>query len=655
MRISWHVAWVGSALLAACDTSTSPPVDDPGPLAAACEAAPAPALHRLSRRQLGYALEDLLDVDAALSLSLPADLQDGGLDVTTEAQRLDTPWASAWLRVAAEAISSVFDGAGDVALRVDPAEAATTEVALTHDEPLAVFTEAATIGWDIDIPEAGVYAVDLIGRRQTLFQEGDALVDDDAIVVVQLDGTLVERVVLVNEGDEGLHHVTEVVLEPGRHRLTAQIVPSATRFASVASIHVRPSVGEAGPRRRSPALDRWVTCNPRGDAACVREVVGSFARVAWRGPVTEEAIDRLIDLVEASGGADVYDGLGAAFLATLLDPAFLFLVEAPAEQGPRTRSPHELAARWATVLWESVPDVSILACADTAWQAPGCSEDEVLDQMLQDPRTDRFLHNLVVGWLGLDALDVLSEQGAALDAPLRAAMTQSAVERLRRVLLDGASVASLLAAPTTWVDATLAAHYGVAASTGWVEVPGRMQGWLTDAATLAAHSQVGRTSPTRRGRFLWERLHCLEVGERPAVIPSVDDVAPGAGIESVLASIGEDPACAACHNHLDPLGLSLEGFDAVGRAREVAPLERSWALEDGTELGSPEAVVAWLTRDDAFAACAASFLGTWLVQAVPTPAVACAIGPLDAASSGAAWLRDALRSDAFRRRGEDEP
>lgn len=588
-------------------------------------------------------------------MSLPADLQDGGLDVTTASQRLDAPWSAAWLRVASDAVSLAFDGAGELALRVDPSLAATADVALGHEEAFAVFTEPASLSWAVEIAEAGVYDVDLIARKQTLFQEGDAIEDDDAVVTVRIDGTEVERVVLSNEGDEGLHHVVRTTLAAGQHQVVADIAPSVTRFASVASVHLRPSVDD-GPRRRSAVLDRWVPCNPRDDAGCVREVVAGFARVAWRTEVSEDAVDALVETVDVSGETDVYDGIASAFLAVLLDPAFLFLVEAPAPVDGRLRSPHELLARWATVLWESVPDDARLACADAGWQGTGCTQEAVLEAMISDSRADRFLRDLVVGWLGLETLESLAEQGAPLDPALRDAMVTSAMERLRRVLVDGETIGTLLGGATTWVDGTLAAHYGVSATApGWVEVPGHTQGWLTDAATLTAHSQPARTSPTRRGRFVWERLHCLEVGDRPAVVPAVDAVEPGAGIESLLAEIGRDPACASCHGHLDPLGLSLEGFDEVGRLRVASPVTQAWALDDGTVLGSPEAVVDWLGENEAFASCAKAFLGTWLVQELPSAATSCSLGALTTASEGGGWFRDALLSDALRVRGEDVP
>ncbi len=654
MRSHW-ATWAGvCGLVGACATEPAAPWVPPGDVAR-CEVAPPPALHRLSRRQLGYALSDLLGVDPSVSMSLPADLQDGGLGVATASQRLDAPWSAAWLRVASDAVSAAFDGAGDLALLVDPAVAATVDVAVGHDEPFAVFTEPTSLTWEVEIAEPGVYDVDVIARKQTLFQEGDAIDDDDAVVTVRFDGAEIERVVLSNEGDEGMHHVVRATLNAGQHRVVADIAPSVTRFASIASVHLRPSA-EDGPRRRTAVLDRWVSCNPREDAGCVREVVAGFARVAWRAEASDDAVDALVEAVDLSGETDVYDGLASAFLAVLLDPAFLFLVEAPAPVEGRLRSPHELLARWATILWESVPDEARLACADAGWQGKGCTQEAVVEAMLSDARADRFLRDLVVGWLGLDTLESLAEQGAPLDPALRDAMVTSAMERLRRVLVQGDAIGTLLAGSTTWVDGTLAAHYGVSATArGWVEVPGHTLGWLTDAATLTAHSQPARTSPTRRGRFVWERLHCLEVGDRPAVVPSVDVVEPGAGIETLLAEIGRDPACASCHGHLDPLGLSLEGFDEVGRSRMAPPLTQPWVLDDGTVLGSPEAVVHWLGENDAFASCAKAFLGTWLVYETPSAATSCSLGALTTASDGGDWLRDALLSDALRVRGEDVP
>jgi hypothetical protein len=620
-------------------------------------------VHRLSGRQLGWALHDLLGVDQAITDRLPLDQASRGLDVVSAGQRVDAPWASAASSAIASAVSLTFDGArAPRSLVPDPSEADAAEYAPEYNRTLAVYTLPRELTFSLDVPETGTWQLVNWAHQLMVRLDGDPFEDQEPTVSIFVDGTLL-AVDVVTELDPMVRNfVHPVELTAGAHTVTVQIATGLTHFIAIASIDLE-AEPTTGPRRRSEVLDRWIPCNPRLDASCVDASLATFLRFAWRRPVTPEEVTLLATL--ASDDPDPYEGLATAFQAALFDPSFLFQVEAPPTAAGRPLGGYELASRLAATLWESVPDEELLACAEANFQpeTSPCGLRPTLERMLDDSRAARFWSALVEGWMSLDALTDPTFRGDEFDPAFAASMIGSARARVQGAAAANADIQELVLGSSVWLDPAMATFYGLDApsSAGFTEVPSPEHsfGLHTDPAVLAAHSDSGRTSPTKRGKLILERFLCTSAGEPPPGVPSIaSDVTTTEQVQDALLAHIQDPACASCHQFTDPVGLALEGYDAFGAWRGLPPAFEPRALPDGAMMSDEAALTAWIAADPRFPACVTTYLSTWFLQRDPSQAdrrmIEDSLGGVPSADTGLADLLDAiLRSGAFQTRYGD--
>jgi hypothetical protein len=372
---------------------------------------------------------------------------------------------------------------------------------------------------------------------------------------------------------------------------------------------------------RAAAWTRWVGPGFTATPDEVRERVGRFAAAAWRRPPTAAEIDRLMTLAAAAAaaraeaaGADEaadeaaarLDGLRQACRAVLVSPHFLFLVEtSPAGTGIHPLSPRQLAARLAVFLWSSLPDEELVRLADEG----GLGDEAVLRgqvrRMLRDPRSRGLAEDFGLQWLELRTFAQRvapdPETFPEFDAALAADVREEVVRLVHRVFAEDRSLLELVDAPATPLTPRLAAHYGLPwpaeATGGWetVALPDRRRGGvLTTAAVLGSTSYPRRTSPVLRGQWVLGQLLGGRVpppppGVPPLVEPHGDD-APQT-LRQRLEQHRSNPACASCHDRMDPIGFGLENYDVLGRWRTDdagAPVDASGVLPPGGEFSGPE-------------------------------------------------------------------
>jgi hypothetical protein len=183
-------------------------------------------------------------------------------------------------------------------------------------------------------------------------------------------------------------------------------------------------------------------------------------------------------------------------------------------------------------------------------------------------------------------------------------------------------------------------------------------GWLTQPGWLIGTSAPTRTSPVRRGAFVLDALLCAPPGAPPPGVPPLADVAGAGDLRSQLAAHRANPTCATCHDDIDPIGLALEHFDAVGAWREAdagVPIDAHGQLPDGTEVDGAADLAAALLADDRFPRCAAEQALTWALGRRPGPGEAATVtATLDGLRDGGGTLEALLvavvTSDAFRTR-----
>ena len=364
-----------------------------------------------------------------------------------------------------------------------------------------------------------------------------------------------------------------------------------------------PEGGAAG--REGGAVDLQGGAVDREGGAAGREG-GAAGREG--GAVDREggAIDWEGGAVDQEGGATGWfeAGIQAAVERLLIDPEFLFRIERdPADAAPG--APYrltdlELASRLSFFLWSSIPDDELLALAERGrLSAPGVLEGQVR-RMLGDARASALVDNFAGQWLSLRSVE-----GIAPDPNLFPGFDENLREALRREtelffesqLREDRSVVELLSADYTFLNERLARHYGVPGVAGSryrrVTLAGRgpaaarRRGLLGHGSILAVTSYGNRTSPVLRAKWLLENV----LGTPPAPPPPDIPPLPAGGeageprtVRERLAQHRANPACAACHAPMDPLGFALENFDAIGRWRTSDagfPVDASAVLADG--------------------------------------------------------------------------
>ena len=349
------------------------------------------------------------------------------------------------------------------------------------------------------------------------------------------------------------------------------------------------------------------------------EAVVNFAERAWRRPLKSaereelNALYRKLRAQELPHDTAIRMTLARVFVA----PGFLYKFEQPAPGKAQSPvSDTELATRLSYFLWSSAPDAELASLAATGKL---CNPDVLAAQtrrMLRDPRVRRLAVEFGAQWLhtrDLDKLDEKSERHFPTFASVRGALNEEPIRFFTDLFQRDGSVLALLDADYTFVNATLAKHYGLTGMSGddWRRVDGvRAQGRggvLGFGATLAKQSGASRTSPILRGNWLSETLLGERLPRPPKGVPVLPEEAPAGLTERALIERhSSDPKCAGCHARIDPFGFALERYDAIGRlrAKDAAglPIDSRTRTADGTELDGLDGLRTYLLtiRRDAF-------------------------------------------------------
>lgn len=318
-------------------------------------------------------------------------------------------------------------------------------------------------------------------------------------------------------------------------------------------------------------------------------------------------------------------GLQAALEAILVNPNFLLRVQRQpkdvASGDAYFVDSLELASRLSFFLWSSLPDDQLLAVAESGeLNRPDVLQSEVR-RLLKDNRADALVTNFARQWLYLNNLQSVSPDARLFpdfDQNLRTAMQQETELFFRDMLRNDRSVTALLKSDFTFLNERLARHYEIphVAGSRFRKVdlkPGdRRGGLLRHGSLLTVTSYATRTSPVLRGNWVLKNILGTPPPPPPENVPDLKDNTVDATL-SVRERLNEhraNPACASCHNLMDPIGFSLESYDAVGRFRpfhEGRRVDISGGLPDGQEfngisdledglMARPEIFVATLTE-----------------------------------------------------------
>lgn len=564
--------------------------------------------------EVGYGFDNIGDV-----LSLPPMLMEKYLDaaekIATAAIQTDIPPYPPQIRVEAEGLQTTADTA-DIDARY-----------------LALMREGDAL-WDVELKSPGQYT---IRAKAYGMQAGP----DPARMSFGLDGETLQVVdVWAVAGKAEIYEIPVHITDPGKKRVTVGYVNNynvqdhpdpnlnGDRNLLVDYIEIigpmdapRPVVKET--HRRIIFKDP----EPGQEWETAREVMQRFATRAYRRPVKDTELDRLMQLVGMvlEDGGSFEESIQLGVQATLVSPNFLYRweldpgVEAAATEEEladvRKVTDYELASRLSYFLWSSMPDQELFDLAEKGVLKESFMLQQQIKRMLADPKSDALVEYFAGQWLQIRNLAGAAPDPSAFpqfDEKLRAAMKKETELFFASIIREDRSVLSLLDADYTFMNERLAKHYGVEGVSGdefirvkWdAESPRR--GVLTQASILTITSNPTRTSPVNRGKWILEQILGAPPPPPPPnveALPEGDDAKLTGSLRQRMELHRSKPECATCHNKMDPIGFAFENFDAIGRFRDNDngfPIDPSGVLPTGQNISGPQGLIQILKTQETF-------------------------------------------------------
>ena len=617
--------------------------------AAAAAPNPGPAsIHRLNRTEYGNAVRDLLALDVDAAEFLPADDEGYGFDNIADVLRVSPSLLEQYLtgsaKIAALAVGDPQTPPVTTVYRApsDLAQASHIEglplgtrggILIHHNFPLDaeydfnVFLLRNIVGYmtGLEWPHELEIAID--GERVFIAQVGgkeDNIKSDANMSATanEIDARLRKRAFVT----AGPHDVSVAFLERSAAE-THEPLELHTRNLDLQDMNGLPVldyVNVTGPFKAqgpgaTPSRERIFSCKPADQATarvCATEVLSKLARHAYRRQPSEDDVAQLMTFYDAGAARAGFDaGIQSALRMLLTSPKFLFRDEPdPRGAGPGSLyavGDTALASRLSFFLWSSLPDDELLDLATKGKLGDADVFRKQVARMLADPRAEALVKNFAGQWLYLRNLNTFrpsTEEFPDFDDNLRQAMRRETELLFENVMREDRSVLELLTADYTFVNDRLAKHYGIDGVYGSqfrkvpVTDPNR-RGLLGQASILAITSYPNRTSPVLRGKWVLENVLGTPAPAPPPNVPTLAENEVGKAARTLrerLAAHRNNPVCSTCHDIMDPIGLGLENFDAVGqwRTREPGgPIDAHGQLADGRQIDGAAALREAVTSD----------------------------------------------------------
>ncbi|MCY1080701.1 DUF1588 domain-containing protein [Archangium lansingense] len=361
---------------------------------------------------------------------------------------------------------------------------------------------------------------------------------------------------------------------------------------------------------KSPELtSRLVTCMPASDTdtTCARTLVTSLGRRAFRRSLDAEEVDAYLNTYRSARTTlemGHVEAVAHVLRVMLSSPSFFLRIERPGK-GKEPIEPAALASRLSYLLWGSMPDDTLLDAAERGELDDDAALRAMTDRMLDDPRGQRFVSRFLGQWLGTVRLSSHNVDPTRFRQWTPTVAT--AVEGQANTFLSG-----FVTGTTPWSELFSAPHPASAAVQPLLAADPstlKRRGFLTLPAYLTLSSHSDRTSPTSRAKGVITSLFCTDMTPPPGVVTELPANEGGTSPKTVrerLEAHRRNPACSGCHNMLDPIGLSLENFDAVGRYRtqdEGQPIDASGTYQ-GTSFTEVSGLMPLLAADPRLGTCA---------------------------------------------------
>ena len=603
-------------------------------------------IRRLTRAEYQNAIRDLLAVEIDATALLPADESSHGFDNITVGNlspMLLERYVTAAQKISRLAVGRAQRVPGGDTIRVKPditQEDRVDGLPLgTRGGVLIPYTFPRDGEYDIQIRLARDRNEQVEGLRE--LHEMEVLLDRERVKTFTLqpsktstenqllDANLKHRL----SAKAGPHDLGVTFLKRPSSLLETKRQPYEAHFNMHRHPRISPAVyqvsitgpfddkGAGNTPSRKRIFDRRPS-SPAEEEACAKQTLSALMRHGYRRPVDDADLDRILSFYRDArkDGGDYDAGIESALSAILVSREFLFRVE----RNPKDIAPHtayrvsdlELASRLSFFLWSSIPDEELLAIAERGeLRKPDVLEKQTR-RMLADPRSRSLVSNFAAQWLQLRNLESITPDGRLFpdfDDNLRQAFHRETELLFEEVVREDRSVLDLIKSGHTFLNERLAKHYGIPNIYGTrfrrvgLEPGGagsERGGLLRHGSILMVTSYATRTSPVIRGKFILDNF--LGTPPPPPLpdVPALDDnketIAESLPVRERLMRHRADPSCATCHDVIDPVGFSLENFDAVGRwriAEEGKPVDATGGLPDGSKFTGVGGLEAALLRN----------------------------------------------------------
>ena len=607
-------------------------------------------LRRLNRTEYRNAVRDLLSLDIDANSLLPADESGHGFDNVTVGD-LPPTLLDRYIS-AAQKISRLAIGTTQTSVQADIIRLPADRTQETHVAGLPLGTRGG-VSIPYTFAQDGEYEIqvwlarDLSGnvgglRERNRKHEMIVLVDREPVKtftiqkLVDDDTTLDKDLRARITVSAGPHEIGVTFLKDSSSLLEAQRQPLLARFNERRHPRTAPAIDQvsiSGPYvakgvTDTPSRRRIFVCRPDEQPAalkeidCAKTILSTLIRRAYRRPVSPSDLEGpLAQYREGRADGDFDAGIGRALSAVLINPEFLFRVEADAKgaaAGSAYRiSDLELASRLSFFLWSSIPDDELL---DAAIRGRLSRPDELERQtrrMLADRRSVNLATNFAGQWLRLRNLEAVvpsTRLFPEFDDNIREGFRQETELFVDSIVREDRSVLDLIRADYTFLNERLAKYYGIPNVYGShfrrvaVGPETRRGGLLRHGSVLSVTSYATRTSPIIRGVYVLDNI--LGAPPPPPLpnVPALDEgtVSATLPMRERLAAHRKNAVCASCHRTIDPVGFALENFNAVGQWRsyegEGEPIDASGALPGSPEFRGIDGLEdALLSRPEMFA------------------------------------------------------
>ena len=587
-------------------------------------------IRRLNRVEYNNTIRDLVGVNFQPAKDFPSDDVGYGFDNIGDVLTLPPLLMEKYLR-AAETITAAAIFVGDpsrlTATRLSGRRLSRKGAAhyVRRVDTYAMASSGGVLGQFV-FPQPGRYIIRIVAAA-------DQAGSEPAKMAVRIDGKTVRVLEVKGQRTRGTYETRVSVgrgkIATGKRRIAAWFIndyynPKAKnprdrdRNLYVKSIELQGPLGLKNvklPATHSRIL--FVRPGPERTAKqAARLIFRRFLFRAFRRPVTDNEIEPYVKLTELAmrRGEPFERGVQLGVQAALVSPHFLFRIERDLHpDDPRAAhqiGEYELASRLSYFLWSSLPDDELFKLAGKGT----LHRPQVLEQqtrrMLADPKARALVENFGGQWLNLRNLAEATpsrRQFPTFNPQLRSDMRRETELFFEHVMRSDASVLDFLGGRYTFLNERLAVHYGIKGVKGdrfrKVSLAGtRRAGVLTQGSILTLTSFPTRTAPVKRGKWILENILGTPPPPPPPNVPALEVTAhkqPHASLREQLAIHRKNPVCASCHNAMDPLGLGLENFDAIGRWRDKDgrhPIDATGKLPTGEHFNGPIELIQILKK-----------------------------------------------------------